>query len=91
LNALLNDLEEPSFLLNCVLAMAAKFSDHENLSHALPRDRGRYWHAKAREEIGDVMNLPTRETIMGFVLLACLASVEGLSMAVRELTVRKSR
>ena len=66
---------EDSFLLNCVAAIAASYSDSPQVVQpgVQPYEYGIAWYRRARSMVGTVMAIPLRETIMGFVLLAAIA------------------
>ncbi|ORX34412.1 major facilitator superfamily domain-containing protein [Kockovaella imperatae] len=79
----------PSFLLCCVAAMAARFSDDPRLSlfNTKAISNGDVYFDRATSMIGSVMKIPLRETVIGFVLLAsCADSVSGQWMLAGDAT-----
>ncbi|GFZ45812.1 hypothetical protein JCM24511_03542 [Saitozyma sp. JCM 24511] len=63
------------FLLNCVAAMAARFSGHSAI--ALPTLQpwayGNVFYNRARSLLGSMLGVPSRETVAGLVMLAHVA------------------
>ncbi|ORX38734.1 hypothetical protein BD324DRAFT_622136 [Kockovaella imperatae] len=70
----------PSFLVNCVAALSARFSKDPRLAATglNPEAYGDVYFDRANSMLGNVIKIPLRETVIGFVLLACCAdSVSG--------------
>lgn len=66
-----------AFLLNCVAAMAARFSHHPAIARGQPHEYGQVFQVRAESLLASSLAVPTRETVGALVLLAHL----GLSNA----------
>ncbi|WWD10505.1 hypothetical protein V865_008641 [Kwoniella europaea PYCC6329] len=61
-----------SFLFLCIAAISARFSTHPSiaLKHLEPFEYGQEFYKAAKELLGSMLTVPSRETVMGLVLLA---------------------
>ena len=59
------------FLLNCVAAVAARFSTHPSIAQPdlKPHEYGNPFFRNAKDMLGSMLGLPSRETVMALVLL----------------------
>ncbi|OCF32313.1 hypothetical protein I316_05981 [Kwoniella heveanensis BCC8398] len=60
-----------TFLLVCIAAVAARFSSHPliALKHLKPFEYGNNFYKVAKELLGSMLSVPSRETVIGLVLL----------------------
>ena len=65
----------PSFLMNCVAAISARFSNDPRIaqSRSEPSTFGDVYYERAHAMLGNVVKIPLRETVVGFTLLAYCA------------------
>ncbi|KAK8853507.1 hypothetical protein IAR55_004214 [Kwoniella newhampshirensis] len=59
------------FLLHCIAAIAARFSSHPAIAqkHLQPSEYGNEFYKAAKELLGSMLAVPTRETVIGLILL----------------------
>ncbi|WVQ94609.1 hypothetical protein IAU59_001689 [Kwoniella sp. CBS 9459] len=71
LEASIDNRTGSTFLLVCIAAVAARFSSHPliALKHLKPFEYGNNFHKVAKELLGSMLSVPSRETVIGLVLL----------------------
>ncbi|WVF67007.1 hypothetical protein IAT40_001750 [Kwoniella sp. CBS 6097] len=71
LEASIDDRSGSTFLLVCIAAVAARFSSHPliALKHLKPFEYGDNFYKVAKELLGSMLSVPSRETVIGLVLL----------------------
>ncbi|WWC61511.1 uncharacterized protein I303_104095 [Kwoniella dejecticola CBS 10117] len=71
-----------SFLLLCIASVTARFSSHPRLAlkHLKPFEYGNEFYAAAKALLGSMLSVPSRETVMGLVLLAHVGLGTGLQL-----------
>ena len=66
----------PSFLLNSIAAVSARFSDHPfiALPHLQPSEFGNVFSAQAKSMLGSMLTVPSRATVAALALLALVGA-----------------
>ncbi|WVW83535.1 hypothetical protein I302_105556 [Kwoniella bestiolae CBS 10118] len=72
LEASLEEGTGSSFLFLCIAAISARFSNHPSIAskHLKPFEFGNEFYKAAKELLGSMLTVPSRETVVGLVLLA---------------------
>ncbi|KAK4687588.1 hypothetical protein P7C73_g2528, partial [Tremellales sp. Uapishka_1] len=62
------------FLFHCIAGMAARFSTHPAIAKPdlIPSDYGKEFYGNAKEMLGSMFTVPSRETVIGLCLMAHL-------------------